>query len=83
MAAAARADAILLGAMGLPDVRYPDGTEVQPHLDMREKFALYAGIRPVRDHAGRADAAGRSRAPRRWTACWCANPPKACSPPAA
>jgi len=52
MAAAARADAILLGAMGLPNVRYPDGTEVQPHLDMREKFALYAGIRPVRIMAG-------------------------------
>ncbi|HVV27794.1 MAG TPA: isocitrate/isopropylmalate family dehydrogenase [Rhizomicrobium sp.] len=48
MEAAAKADAILLGAMGLPDVRYPDGTEVQPHLDMREKFELYAGIRPVR-----------------------------------
>src|SRR5579862_8610216 len=52
MAAAARADAILLGAMGLPNVRYPDGTEVQPHLDMREKFSLYAGIRPVRIMAG-------------------------------
>jgi 3-isopropylmalate dehydrogenase len=52
MAAAARADAILLGAMGLPDVRYADGREVQPHLDMREKFALYAGIRPVRIMAG-------------------------------
>jgi len=48
MQAAASADAILLGAMGLPNVRYPDGTEVQPHLDMREKFALYAGIRPLR-----------------------------------
>jgi 3-isopropylmalate dehydrogenase len=48
MQAAARADAILLGAMGLPEVRFPDGTEVQPHLDMREKFELYAGIRPIR-----------------------------------
>jgi len=38
----------LLGAMGLPNVRFPDGTEVQPHLDMREKFELYAGIRPIR-----------------------------------
>jgi 3-isopropylmalate dehydrogenase len=52
MQAAAKADAILLGAMGLPDVRYPDGTEVQPHLDMRERFALYAGIRPIRILAG-------------------------------
>jgi 3-isopropylmalate dehydrogenase len=48
MEAAAKADAILLGAMGLPEVRYPDGTEVQPHLDMRERFGLYAGIRPIR-----------------------------------
>lgn len=46
--AAEGADAILLGAMGLPDVRYPDGTEVQPHLDFRERFALYAGVRPIR-----------------------------------
>ena len=44
----ANADAVLLGAMGLPDVRYPDGTEVQPHLDLRERFKLYAGVRPIR-----------------------------------
>ncbi len=25
-----RADAILFGAMGLPDIRYPDGTEIAP-----------------------------------------------------
>ena len=42
------ADAILLGAMGLPDVRYPDGTEVAPHLDFRDRFELYAGVRPIR-----------------------------------
>ena len=48
LAAATQADAILLGAMGLPDIRYPDGTEVQPHLDMRDRFQLYAGIRPIR-----------------------------------
>ncbi len=42
------ADAILLGAMGLPDVRYPDGTEVAPHLDFRDRFGLYAGVRPIR-----------------------------------
>ena len=45
---AEQADAILLGAMGLPDVRYPDGTEVAPHLDFRQRFKLYAGIRPIR-----------------------------------
>jgi 3-isopropylmalate dehydrogenase len=48
MEGAAAADAILLGAMGLPDVRYPDGTEVAPHLDFRDRFELYAGVRPVR-----------------------------------
>lgn len=45
---AEQADAILLGAMGLPEVRYPDGTEVAPHLDFRQRFGLYAGIRPIR-----------------------------------
>ncbi len=42
------ADAILFGAMGLPDVRYPDGTEIAPHLEMRREFGLYAGLRPVK-----------------------------------
>ncbi len=46
------ADAILLGAMGLPDVRYPDGREVGPQLDLREEFQLFAGIRPVRTYPG-------------------------------
>src|SRR5258705_10356710 len=46
--AARSADAILLGAMGLPDVRFPDGTEIAPHLKMRDAFGLYAGIRPVK-----------------------------------
>ena len=46
--AAARADAILLGAMGLPSVRYPNGTEVAPQIEFRERFELYAGVRPVR-----------------------------------
>ena len=39
-----RADAILFGAMGLHDVRYPDGTEIAPQLDIRthiERCALY------------------------------------------
>ena len=45
---AAEADAILLGAMGLPDVRYPDGTEIAPQVELRERFDLYAGVRPVR-----------------------------------
>jgi len=50
--AARSADAILLGAMGLPAVRYPDGTEVAPQLDFRERFGLYAGVRPIRVLAG-------------------------------
>jgi 3-isopropylmalate dehydrogenase len=48
MAAARAADAILLGAMGLPDVRYPDGTEITPQIDLRERLGLYAGVRPIR-----------------------------------
>jgi 3-isopropylmalate dehydrogenase len=45
---ARRADAILLGAMGLPDIRFADGTEIAPHLTMRDEFDLFAGIRPVK-----------------------------------
>jgi len=52
MATARSADAILLAAMGLPEVRYPDGTEVAPQLDFREQLGLYAGVRPVRGMPG-------------------------------
>jgi len=48
MKACERADAILFGAMGLPDVRYPDGTEIAPQLDLRDHLELYAGVRPIR-----------------------------------
>src|SRR6266566_8403797 len=41
-------DAILLGAMGLPGVRWPGGTEMAPQLDLRERLELYAGVRPIR-----------------------------------
>ena len=41
-------DAILLGAIGLPHVRYPDGTEIASQLDIRDCFELFAGVRPVR-----------------------------------
>src|SRR6187431_1864188 len=34
MDASRHADAILLGAMGLPSIRYPDGTEIAPQLDL-------------------------------------------------
>jgi 3-isopropylmalate dehydrogenase len=43
-----KADAILLGACGLPHVRYPDGTEIMPQVDLRFIFDLYAGVRPAR-----------------------------------
>ncbi len=46
--AARSADAILFGSMGLPDVRYADGTEIAPHLKMRVDFELFAGVRPIR-----------------------------------
>jgi 3-isopropylmalate dehydrogenase len=34
--------------MGLPDVRYPDGTEIAPQLVLRFDLDLYAGVRPIR-----------------------------------
>jgi 3-isopropylmalate dehydrogenase len=40
-------DAILLGAMGLPGVRWPDGVEMTPQLDLRERLELYCGLRPA------------------------------------
>jgi 3-isopropylmalate dehydrogenase len=46
--AARAADAILLSAMGLPHVRYPDGTEITPQIDLRMALGLFAGVRPVR-----------------------------------
>jgi len=49
---AREADAILLAAMGDPAVRYPDGTEITPQIELRFKLELYAGIRPVRSIPG-------------------------------
>ena len=43
-----KADAIFLGAIGLPSVRHPDGTEISPHLRLRDRYQLYAGVRPVK-----------------------------------
>src|SRR4029078_6613347 len=42
------ADAILLGACGLPAVRDPDNTEIMPQVELRFHFDLYAGVRPAR-----------------------------------
>ncbi|MEM9911896.1 MAG: isocitrate/isopropylmalate family dehydrogenase [Pseudomonadota bacterium] len=47
MATVRDADAILLAAMGLPDVRYPDGTEISPQIEIRKALNLFAGVRPV------------------------------------
>ncbi len=41
-------DAILLGACGLPSVRYPDNTEIMPQVELRFIYDLYAGVRPAR-----------------------------------
>ena len=46
--AAGKADAIFLGAIGLPAIRHPDGTEISPHLRLRDIYQLYAGVRPVK-----------------------------------
>ncbi|MGB0843649.1 MAG: isocitrate/isopropylmalate dehydrogenase family protein [Alphaproteobacteria bacterium] len=42
------ADAIMLGAMGLPDVRKADGTELVPQIDLRIHLGLFGGVRPIR-----------------------------------
>ena len=42
------ADAILLGAIGMPSIRHSDGTEISPHLRLREELQLYAGVRPIK-----------------------------------
>lgn len=52
METARNADAILLSAMGLPDVRYKDGTEISPQIDLRKALTLFAGVRPVTVRAG-------------------------------
>jgi 3-isopropylmalate dehydrogenase len=51
-AAAGKADAILLAAMGLPNIRYNDGREITPQISIRFHFDLYAGVRPVRPIPG-------------------------------
>ena len=54
LATARAADAILLSAMGLPEVRYLDGTEISPQIELRKKLDLYAGVRPVTVRPGQA-----------------------------
>lgn len=42
------ADAVFLGAIGLPSIRFPDGTEISPHLRVRDELGLYCGVRPTK-----------------------------------
>lgn len=44
----ARADAILLGAMGWPGIRHADGTELAPQITLRQRLDLFGGVRPIR-----------------------------------
>jgi 3-isopropylmalate dehydrogenase len=56
------ADAILLGAIGWPEIRYPDGTEIIAQVDLRIRFGLYAGVRPIRAIPGRKPVLADPRA---------------------
>ena len=60
--AAREADAILLAAMGDPAIRYADGTELTPQIDLRFELGLYAGIRPIRSIPGVASPLSDPRA---------------------
>lgn len=46
MEAVGKAHAVLLGAAGLPSVRKTDGTEIAPQIDLRERYGLFASLRP-------------------------------------
>ena len=48
------ADAVLLSAIGLPDVRKPDGTEVQPTMmvGLRRAMKLHSAVRNVKLYPG-------------------------------
>ena len=54
LAACRQADAVLLAAIGLPDVRNADGTEVQPTMmvGLRRALGLYAAVRPIKLYPG-------------------------------
>jgi 3-isopropylmalate dehydrogenase len=47
-----RADAVYFGAVGIPDVRWPDGREVQAGYNFRQDLELYANIRPIKLYEG-------------------------------
>jgi 3-isopropylmalate dehydrogenase len=48
--------------MGWPEIRYPDGTEIAPQLDLRFRLELYAGMRPARAIPGVPPALADPRA---------------------
>lgn len=48
MAAVGQADAVLFGAAGWPEIRDRQGIEIAPQIDIRERFELFAGLRPIR-----------------------------------
>ncbi len=52
MAAIGQADATLFGAAGWPDIRDRNGIEIAPQIDIREHYALFAGLRPIRLFSG-------------------------------
>ncbi len=62
MQVAKAADAILLAAMGDPAIRYEDGTEITPQIQLRFDLELYAGIRPIRSIPGVPGPLSDSRA---------------------
>jgi 3-isopropylmalate dehydrogenase len=43
-----KSDAVLFGAMGLPDVRGPEGLELGAQVEMRAHYGLFASLRPAR-----------------------------------
>ena len=43
-----KASAVLFGAMGLPDVRGPEGLELGAQVEMRAHYGLFSSLRPVR-----------------------------------
>ncbi|MGB0867456.1 MAG: isocitrate/isopropylmalate dehydrogenase family protein [Granulosicoccaceae bacterium] len=59
---AENADAIFLGAIGLPAIRHQDGTEISPHLRLRDRLGLYAGVRPVKAYPNAPQRLADSRA---------------------
>src|SRR5438105_3896174 len=52
LAACQQADAVLLGAMGHPEIRKADGTELTPQVTLRVLLDLYAGVRPCKLYPG-------------------------------